>query len=95
MSDEERDDGQLYAACARRAMEARNPVERADCFLRYLEAFPLGRHNRRAAQFVEDLVHRLVGPEARALQQRLRRLRDPHMPRPEPDTWTNDGKRDD
>lgn len=84
------DDGKWYAACARQAMKARNLVERAESFLRYLEKFPLGRHNRRAAESVEQLVHRIAGPEAKRVHERLRSLRDPHLPPTEPDTWEGD-----
>ncbi|MBO6938590.1 MAG: hypothetical protein JJ863_26720 [Deltaproteobacteria bacterium] len=84
------DDGKWYAACARQAMKARNLVERAESFLRYLEKFPLGRHNRRAAESVEQLTHRIEGPEAKRVRQKLRALRDPHMPPAEPDTWDGD-----
>ncbi len=68
-------------------MKARNLVDRAESFLRYLEMFPLGRHNRRAAESVEQLVQRITGPEAERVEEKLRSLRDPHMPPPEPDTW--------
>lgn len=81
------DDGKWFAFCARQAMKARNLVERAESFLRYLEKFPLGRHNRRAAESVERLVHRIDEPDKGRVWNKLRSLRDPHMPPEEPDTW--------
>ncbi len=80
------EDGRLYAACARRAMRTTDWVERAESFLEYLEAFPLGRHNRRAAESIEAAVLQLDEPHASRLTARLRNLRDPHMPPVDPDS---------
>jgi len=84
------DDGKWYAACARQAMKARNLVERAESFLRYLEKFPVGRFNRRAAESVERLVQRIDEPEKQRVWDKLRSLRDPHMPPEEPDSWDHE-----
>ncbi len=80
-----------WVRCARDALRARIPEAQIQSFLQYLEEFPTGLHNRRAAEAVERLLY-LVGDstERAKLETRLRSLRDAVMPPLEPDTWEDE-----
>lgn len=81
----------LWARVARAVLAQARPEDRALELLRYLEAFPTGRHNRRAAEAVEAALWRVADARVRAsLRARLRAVRDPHLPPVEPDTWCGD-----
>ena len=50
----------LWARVARAVLAQARPEDRALELLRYLEAFPTGRHNRRAAEAVEAALWRVA-----------------------------------
>ena len=74
-------DDAFWLQCVRRASRAKELAREAEVMLLYLEAFPLGRHNRQAAEMVEGVIARLPEqPRRKHIQQRLRGVRDPWMP---------------
>ena len=78
----------LWVHCAREALSAPIPEAQIEPFLEYLQEYPTGMHNRRAAEAIERLLYLVGDDDERAkLEQRLRSLRDPVMPPLEPDTW--------
>lgn len=81
-------DDRAWVRALRYASHARHPASRIASLLPYLEAFPTGRHNRKAAERIEALLDDL-GPDPRRqlLSTRLRSVRDAHMSPIEHDTW--------
>lgn len=86
--DDQKDEGAVWVRCAREALSAAIPEDRIEPFLEYLQEFPTGMHNRRAAEAVERLLYLIGDEDERAkIERRLRGLRDAVMPPLEPDTW--------
>ncbi|MEO0322957.1 MAG: hypothetical protein AAF447_08360 [Myxococcota bacterium] len=76
-----------WAKTCREALAEGDPTRRAEAYLGYLERYPTGGQNRRAAEAVESLLLR-VPEDARArVASRLRDIRQRVMPPVEPDTW--------
>ena len=75
--DGSRHDKAYWVRCASEALSAGIPEAQIEPFLSYLQEYPLGIHNRRAAEAVERLLY-LVGDdhEREKLSNRLRSLRD-------------------
>ncbi len=72
---------QCWSCCARDALSASNSTERIAAYFRYLEMFPTGRHNRRAAEAIESLLYDVRDCDLRmTLDDRLRTIRDRYMP---------------
>jgi len=84
-------DRAFWARVARYVLTQPRPERRIESLLSYLEAFPTGRCNRRAAERIESELRRVADPRVRdALRARLRSARAPFMPPVEPDTWPGD-----
>lgn len=89
--DDQSNEGALWVRCAREALSAAIPEAQIQPFLQYLEEYPTGIHNRRAAESVERLLYQVGDDAARErLEARLKALRDAVMPPLEPDTWDPD-----
>ena len=67
-------------------LQSLDRAQRIEGYLSYLEVFPLGTHNRSAAEAIEAHAATLSGEEGAKLLERLRALRDPVLPELEPDT---------
>ena len=88
MAGDDKEEGALWVRCAREALSAGIPEAQIEPFLEYLQEYPTGIHNRRAAEAVERLLYLVGDEQERAkLEGRLRELRDAVMPPLEPDTW--------
>jgi len=84
----DRADAALWVRCEADARRTRTPDARLEAYFVYLETFPTGAHNRRAAEAIEALILELRDPGARAAQERrLRTLRDRYMPAVEANSW--------
>ncbi len=63
-------------------------VERIERLFAYLQLFPTGAHNRKAASQIEELLESVSRIEHRTeLRRRYRALRDPYLPPVRPNTW--------
>ena len=67
-------------------LQSLDPSQRIEGYFSYLEVFPLGTHNRTAAEAIEGHAATLPDDERVRLLDRLRALRDPLLPELEPDT---------
>ena len=85
---DDRVDDALWVAGVNRLQGELDASARIERLFEYLETFPTGVHNRRAAEAIEELLYEVRDARHRAeLRTRLRAVRDPHMPPLEPNTW--------
>ena len=78
----------FWVRCETDARRSPDPAARVEAYFLYLEAFPTGAHNRRAAEAIEDLLLEVRDPVSRdRMGDRLREIRERYMPPVEPNSW--------
>ncbi len=80
-------DAARWVTTCRSALAEADPLLRAEAYLGYLERYPTGRENRRAAEAVESLLLRVPDDARDRVATRLREVRERVMPPLEPDSW--------
>ncbi len=69
------------------SLQSLEEPQRTEGYFTYLEVFPLGRHNRSAAEAIEARAAGRSTEERSAMLLRLRALRAPYLPVVESNTW--------
>ena len=83
-----RADAARWQACQNRIRQSASGTTRIQAYLEYLEAYPTGAYNRRAAEEIEFLLDEMTDRNSHFyLRCRYRSIRNAVMPEIHPDTW--------
>lgn len=86
--DQEENEELVWWQMCHRAKRAKTPLHEFYGWMTYLTLYPLGPHNRQAAEAAERSIYKMNGPMKDTCRQTLRELRQKYLPKIEPNTWS-------